>query len=119
MFFLEKAKTLTLFFLTPYELSVKRIHGLLLLVSFLILLSLNFAGGYREVEIPSPIPNLEVKHFIADNTAGSPGGNVGRCQLLSFFQSFFLFELLYLVLLEESFFFTHFLFIYSLLHFIS
>ena len=48
-------------------------------------LSLNFAGGYREVEIPSPIPNLEVKHFIADNTAGSPGGNVGRCQLLSFY----------------------------------
>jgi len=31
------------------------------------------------------IPNLEVKHFIADNTAGSPGGNVGRCQLLSFY----------------------------------
>ena len=27
----------------------------------------------REVEIPSPIPNLVVKHFIADNTAGSPG----------------------------------------------
>ena len=46
-------------------------------------LTLNFAGGYREVEIPSPIPNLEVKHFIADNTAGYPGGNVGRCQLLS------------------------------------
>ena len=82
-----------------------------------VYLSLNFAGGYREVEIPSPIPNLEVKHFIADNTAGSPGGNVGRCQLLSFFQSFFLFELLYLVLLEESFFFTHFLFIYSFYHF--
>ena len=40
-----------------------------------------FAGGYREVEIPSPIPNLEVKHFIADNTAGSPCGNVSRCQL--------------------------------------
>ena len=40
-----------------------------------------FAGGYREVEIPSPIPNLEVKHFIADNTAGFPCGNVSRCQL--------------------------------------
>ena len=52
---------------------------------FLIYFTLNFAGGYREVEIPSPIPNLEVKHFIADNTAGSPGGNVGRCQLLSFY----------------------------------
>ena len=51
----------------------------------LIYFTLNFAGGYREVEIPSSIPNLEVKHFIADNTAGSPGGNVGRCQLLSFF----------------------------------
>ena len=52
-------------------------------------LTLNFAGGYREVEIPSPIPNLEVKHFIADNTAGSPGGNVGRCQLLSFYIKLF------------------------------
>ena len=51
----------------------------------LIYFTLNFAGGYREVEIPSSIPNLEVKHFIADNTAGSPGGNVGRCQLLSFY----------------------------------
>ena len=59
----------------------------------LIYFTLNFAGGYREVEIPRSIPNLEVKHFIADNTAGSPGGNVGRCQLLSFLQSFFLFEL--------------------------
>ena len=49
----------------------------------ILFFTLNFAGGYREVEIPSPIPNLEVKHFIADNTAGSPGGNVGRCQLLS------------------------------------
>ena len=55
----------------------------------LIYFTLNFAGGYREVEIPSPIPNLEVKHFIADNTAGSPGGNVGRCQLLSFYKAFF------------------------------
>ncbi len=45
----------------------------------------HIAGGNREVEIPSPIPNLEVKHFIADNTAGSPCGNVGRCQLLSLF----------------------------------
>ena len=36
------------------------------------------------MEIPSPIPNLVVKHFIADNTAGSPGGNVGRCQLIEF-----------------------------------
>ena len=51
---------------------------------FFLFFTLNFAGGYREVEIPSPIPNLEVKHFIADNTAGYPGGNVGRCQLLSF-----------------------------------
>ena len=51
---------------------------------FFLFFTLNFAGGYREVEIPRPIPNLEVKHFIADNTAGSPGGNVGRCQLLSF-----------------------------------
>ena len=40
-----------------------------------------FAGGYREVEIPSPIPNLEVKHFIADNTAVFNCGNVSRCQL--------------------------------------
>ena len=72
---------------------------------FFLFFTLNFAGGYREVEIPSPIPNLEVKHFIADNTAGSPGGNVGRCQLLSFYKSFFLFELIQ-VLLERSFFFS-------------
>ena len=45
----------------------------------LIYLSLNFAGGYREVEIPSPIPNLEVKHFIADNTALCKSGKVSRC----------------------------------------
>ena len=78
-----------------------------------LLFTLNFAGGYREVEIPSPIPNLEVKHFIADNTAGSPGGNVGRCQLLSFLLSFYLFELL--VLLVKSFFFSplFWLFYYS------
>ena len=79
--FLETMKTLTLFFLTPYELSEEYIY----LISSL----LNFAGGYREVEIPRSIPNLEVKHFIADNTAGSPGGNVGRCQLLSFFTKLF------------------------------
>ena len=46
---------------------------------------LSFAGGYREEEIPSSISNLEVKLFIADNTAGSPCGNVGHCQLLSIF----------------------------------
>ena len=46
---------------------------------------LSFAGGYREEEIPSSISNLEVKLFIADNTAGSPCGNVGRCQLLSIY----------------------------------
>ena len=71
---------------------------------FLIYFTLNFAGGYREVEIPSPIPNLEVKHFIADNTAGSPGGNVGRCQLLSFFTKAFSY-LNYPFFLEEAFFY--------------
>ena len=87
------AKTLTLFFLnSSIELSVKWIYWFI--TGFTFHLSLNFAGGYREVEIPSPIPNLEVKHFIADNTAGSPGGNVGRCQLLSFLhKSFYLFIL--------------------------
>ncbi len=44
----------------------------------------HIAGGYCEVEIPGSIPNPEVKHLCADNTAGSPCGNVGRCQLLSF-----------------------------------
>ena len=67
------------------ELSIK--FTLYVFIYLVLDLILNFAGGYREVEIPSPIPNLEVKHFIADNTAGSPGGNVGRCQLLSFFKS--------------------------------
>ena len=76
-----------IFFLnSSLELSVKSILHLVL-PYVLLFFTLNFAGGYREVEIPSPIPNLEVKHFIADNTAGSPGGNVGRCQLLSFTQS--------------------------------
>ena len=51
---------------------------------FYNMLITHIAGGNREVEIPSPIPNLEVKHFIADNTAGSPCGNVSRRQLLSF-----------------------------------
>ena len=70
----------------------------------LIYFTLNFAGGYREVEIPSSIPNLEVKHFIADNTAGSPGGNVGRCQLLSIAtkKDFYLFQVCSF-LLELSF----------------
>ena len=75
-------------------------------------LTLNFAGGYREVEIPSPIPNLEVKHFIADNTAGSPGGNVGRCQLLSFFTKAFSY-LNYPFFLEEAFFLLIFTSIHS------
>ena len=84
-FLLKNIKTLTLFFLnSSLELSVKNILHLVL-PYVLLFFTLNFAGGYREVEIPSPIPNLEVKHFIADNTAGSPGGNVGRCQLLSFY----------------------------------
>ena len=39
------------------------------------------------MEIPSPIPNLEVKHFIADNTAPFGSGNVGRCQLESLFKA--------------------------------
>ena len=53
-------------------------------------------GGYREEVIPSPISNLVVKLFIADNTAGFPGGNVGRCQLLrSFFLLFFSISLSY------------------------
>ena len=72
----------------------------------LIYFTLNFAGGYREVEIPSPIPNLEVKHFIADNTAGSPGGNVGRCQLLSFYTKAFSYTNFSIVLLGRSFFFS-------------
>ena len=79
-------------------------------------LTLNFAGGYREVEIPSPIPNLEVKHFIADNTAGSPGGNVGRCQLLSFFiNKAFTYLYLQKVFLGRSFFFSLFFWVLSFL----
>ena len=53
----------------------------------------HIAGGFSEVEIPSPIPNLEVKHFCADNTAGPPCGNVGRCQLLSIYKAY-LYQLL-------------------------
>ena len=53
----------------------------------MFLLSINIlnVGGYREEVIPSSISNLEVKLPIADNTAGSPGGNVGRRQLLRCF----------------------------------
>ncbi len=29
---------------------------------------IKFTGGYREVEIPVPIPNTEVKRFISDGT---------------------------------------------------
>jgi hypothetical protein len=43
------------------------------------------AGGYREVAIPRSIPNLEVKHFIADNTAGSPCRKRKSLPALSFF----------------------------------
>ena len=78
-------------------------------------LTLNFAGGYREVEIPSPIPNLEVKHFIADNTAGSPGGNVGRCQLLSLLIKAFTYLYLQKVFLGRSFFFSLFFWVLSFL----
>lgn len=103
--FLSAYKTLTLFFLnSSLELSVKSILHLVLPYVPLFF-TLNFAGGYREVEIPSPIPNLEVKHFIADNTAGSPGGNVGRCQLLSFLLKLFSIWT-FTVLLERSFFFS-------------
>ena len=103
-FFQKEQKTLTLFFLnSSLELSVKSNTYLFYVY---LLFTLNFAGGYREVEIPSPIPNLEVKHFIADNTAGSPGGNVGRCQLLSllikaftysYFKKYFQVEAFFLV----------------------
>jgi hypothetical protein len=61
----------------------------------MFLLSINIlnVGGYREEVIPSSISNLEVKLLIADNTAGSPGGNVGRRQLLRCFFMGFLFFL--------------------------
>ena len=49
----------------------------------------SFLGGYREEAIPSPIPNLEVKSLIADNTADCICGNVGRRQVREF-DSFFL-----------------------------
>jgi hypothetical protein len=62
-----------------------------------VLLSINIldVGGYREEVIPSSISNLEVKLPIADNTAGSPGGNVGRRQLLRCF--FWFYSLLFLM----------------------
>ena len=115
-FFQKEQKTLTLFFLnSSIELSVK--YNLLNLgfnSKFKIKhsklnLTLNFAGGYREVEIPSPIPNLEVKHFIADNTAGSPGGNVGRCQLLSLLIKAFTYSYFKKYFQVEAFFFVCFL----------
>ena len=38
--------------------------------------------AYGEVEIPSTISNLVVKHFIADNTAFFKCGNVSQCIFL-------------------------------------
>ncbi len=64
---------------------VKRVTLLITSNQLLITFFTHIAGGFSEVEIPSSIPNLEVKHFCADNTAGSPCGNVGRCQLLSIY----------------------------------
>ena len=49
-----------------------------------------FVGDCRDVVIPSSIPNLEVKHIIADNTAKFLGGNVGRCQLFRVFNKLYL-----------------------------
>lgn len=81
-----RAKTLHYFFLTLIELSAKSIYYLLF--------SLNLLVAKEKWKYPVPIPNLVVKHFIADNTAGSPGGNVGRCQLLSIYSSLYLFTYL-------------------------
>ena len=72
----------------------------------------SFLGGYREEAIPSPIPNLEVKSLIADNTADCICGNVGRRQVRefdSFFLTYYLSYLLYLSYL--SYFFNHTYFI--------
>ena len=41
-----------------------------------------YAGGHGEVAIPVPIPNTEVKHLCADDTAES--GKVGSCRLFYF-----------------------------------
>ena len=54
-----------------------------------------YAGGHGEVAIPVPIPNTEVKHLCADDTAES--GKVGSCRLFyfkcfSFFQSIKIFQ---------------------------
>ena len=46
-----------LFFISEYE-----INDRLIMTRFLL-------GGIREGEIPDPIPNSEVKPFIADGTA--------------------------------------------------
>ena len=51
---------------------VLRVYVALLFTNYFFTFNTQFAGGYREVEIPRPIPNLEVKHFIADNTTRSP-----------------------------------------------
>ena len=45
-------------------------------------------GGYRERETPGPIPNPEAKPLFADNTADFICGNVGRCLVIVFFNSF-------------------------------
>ena len=40
-------------------------------------------GGYREMEPPDPIPNSEVKRFIADGSVGFPHVRVGHRQALN------------------------------------
>ena len=42
------------------------------------------AGGHREVAIPVPIPNTEVKGLFAEGSAGRARARVGRRRLFSF-----------------------------------
>jgi hypothetical protein len=45
----------------------------------------SLCGGVREREIPSSIPNLEVKPLIADDTLPVWYGKVGRCRIENFY----------------------------------
>ena len=68
------------------------------------------SGIYREVAIPSSIPNLEVKHFISDNTYPCGIGKVGRCQSLVFLEIFFYLQIIYSISL---YYFITFIFFYA------
>ena len=61
-----------------------------LLTLFFVLGIIIFVGGHREVVLPVPIPNTEVKHLIVDDTPNR--GKVERCQLFFILNDILIFQ---------------------------